>query len=115
MKKFYMVVNPHGGLKKGIKILEKVRPIFEGGGAELTVLETEYAGHAREYANEMDFTGYDGFCAIGGDGTMHEVINGMLKRPDGRKLPIGLVTGGTGTHSCMIWIASIRNMLQNEY
>ena len=96
MKKFYMVVNPHGGLKKGIKILEKVRPIFEGGGAELTVLETEYAGHAREYANEMDFTGYDGFCAIGGDGTMHEVINGMLKRPDGRKLPIGLVTGGTG-------------------
>ena len=96
MKKFYLVVNPHGGLKKGIKILNKVQPIFEEGGSELTILETEYAGHARDYANELDFTGYDGFCAIGGDGTMHEVINGMLKRNDGRKLPIGLVTGGTG-------------------
>ena len=96
MKKFYLVVNPHGGLKKGIKILNKVQPIFEKGGSELTILETEYAGHARDYANELDFTGYDGFCAIGGDGTMHEVINGMLKRNDGRKLPIGLVTGGTG-------------------
>jgi len=96
MKKFYLVVNPHGGLKKGIKILNKVQPIFEKGRSELTILETEYAGHARDYANELDFTGYDGFCAIGGDGTMHEVINGMLKRNDGRKLPIGLVTGGTG-------------------
>ena len=96
MKKFYMIVNPHGGIKKGIGILDRVKPIFEDGGAELTILETEYAGHAREMALEKDFTGYDGFCAIGGDGTMHEVINGMLKRPDGRKLPIGLVTGGTG-------------------
>ena len=96
MKKYYMVVNPHGGLKKGKGILDKVRPIFENGTAELTILETKYAGHAREMAREMDFTGYDGFCAIGGDGTMHEVINGMLKRDDGQKLPIGLVTGGTG-------------------
>jgi len=96
MKKYYMVVNPHGGLKKGIGILDRVKPIFDEGGAELTILETEYAGHAREMAREKDFTGYDGFCAIGGDGTMHEVINGMLERPDERKIPIGLVTGGTG-------------------
>ncbi|MEC9376806.1 MAG: diacylglycerol kinase family protein [Candidatus Neomarinimicrobiota bacterium] len=96
MKRFYLAVNPHGGLKKGLGILDAVRPILEDGGAELTVLETEYAGHARDYANEVDYEGYDGFCAIGGDGTMHEVVNGMLKRQDGQILPIGLVTGGTG-------------------
>ena len=33
---------------------------------------------------------------VGGDGTMHELINGMMTRTDGRKLPIGLITGGTG-------------------
>tara|TARA_B000000557_G_C20798425_1_gene454353 strand:+ start:1044 stop:1931 length:888 start_codon:yes stop_codon:yes gene_type:complete len=96
MKKFYMVVNPHGGLKKGLGILEKVQPIFEENDCELTILKTEYAGHGKDYAYEVDFTNYDGFCAIGGDGTMHEIINGMLKRPDKRQLPIGLVTGGTG-------------------
>jgi len=96
LKRFYLAVNPHGGLKKGLGILDAVRPILEDGGAELTVLETEYAGHARDYANEVDYEGYDGFCAIGGDGTMHEVVNGMLKRQDGQILPIGLVTGGTG-------------------
>ena len=91
-----MVVNPEGGLKKGLDILERVKPIFDEYDSELTVLETEFAGHTQEYAYEVDYAGYDGFCAIGGDGTMHEVINGMLSRPDGATLPIGLVTGGTG-------------------
>ena len=96
MSKYYLAVNPHGGLKKGLDILDQVKPVFESVGAELTVLETEYAGHARNMARTVEFDGYDGFCAIGGDGTMHEVVNGMMNREDGHKLPIGLVTGGTG-------------------
>jgi len=96
MSKYYLAVNPHGGLKKGLGILEQVKPVFENDGAELTILETEYAGHARNMARTVEIDGYDGFCAIGGDGTMHEVVNGMMKREDGRRLPIGLVTGGTG-------------------
>ncbi|MFQ6605212.1 MAG: diacylglycerol/lipid kinase family protein [Fidelibacterota bacterium] len=94
--KYYLAVNPHGGMKKGMAILEKVEPIFKQAGAELDIRETRYAGHARVMANTFSFEGYDGFCAIGGDGTMHEVINGMLSREDGAKLPIGLITGGTG-------------------
>ena len=39
---------------------------------------------------------YDGFCCIGGDGTLNEVINGLLTRKDRLKFPIGLITGGTG-------------------
>ena len=39
---------------------------------------------------------YDGFLVIGGDGTFHEVVNGMLERNDGRTLPIGLIPGGSG-------------------
>ena len=96
MSKYYLAVNPHGGLKKGLGILEQVKPVFENDGAEVTILETEYAGHARNMARTVEIDGYDGFCAIGGDGTMHEVVNGMMNREDGRRLPIGLVTGGTG-------------------
>lgn len=96
MSKYYLAVNPHGGVKKGLGILEKVKPIFENANAELTILETEYAGHARNMARTVDLDEYDGFCAIGGDGTMHEVINGMMSRNDGKKCPIGLITGGTG-------------------
>lgn len=94
--KFYLIVNPHGGVKKGSGILEIVKPVFDEAGAALEIIETEYAGHGRELAKTMEFDGYDGFCAIGGDGTMHEVVNGMMNREDGTKLPIGLITGGTG-------------------
>jgi YegS/Rv2252/BmrU family lipid kinase len=96
MSKYYLVVNPHGGKKKGLEILEKVKPVFKEAGAEIEIKETRYAGHARMMIHELNFTGYDGFCAIGGDGTMHELVNGMLTRDDKKKIPIGLITGGTG-------------------
>ena len=96
MKKYYLLVNPKGGHKKGLEIYEKVKHVFTSAGTNVTVLHTEYAGHAFDFANTLDFVGYDGLCAIGGDGTMYELINGMLKRDDNHKIPIGLITGGTG-------------------
>ena len=96
MKKLYLIVNPIGGMKNGFEILELVKPIFHQNEINLTILETEYSGHAKKYANELNFFGYDGLCVIGGDGTMHEIINGMLWREDKLTIPIGLVTGGTG-------------------
>ena len=96
MKKYYLLVNPKGGHKRGLEIYEKVKHIFSSAGTNITVLHTEYAGHAFDFAKTLDFVGYDGLCAIGGDGTMYELINGMLKRDDNHKIPKGLITGGTG-------------------
>jgi len=96
LSRYYITVNPHGGTKKGSKILSQVLPIFESENAEVTIIETEYAGHARDLTMDVDMTNYDGFCCIGGDGTMHEVINGLLKRKDKKRFPLGLITGGTG-------------------
>ena len=96
MKKYYLIVNPAGGTKKGLKILETVRPIFDKSGVHVDILLTEYAGHARELANTLNLSGYNGLCAIGGDGTLFEMVNGMLKRKDNQNFPLGLITGGTG-------------------
>ena len=96
MKKYYLIVNPAGGTKKGLKILEKVRPIFDGSGVHVDIIQTEYAGHANELATTLDLSGYNGLCAIGGDGTLFEMVNGMLKRKDSQTFPLGLITGGTG-------------------
>ena len=49
--KFFVLVNPKGGVKKGPGILQDVRPIFNAANAELNVIETEYAGHGRELAD----------------------------------------------------------------
>ena len=96
MKSLYMIVNPHGGLKKGITILDSIKPIFKNANVNLIIKKTEYAGHAYDFAKSLDFNNVDGICAIGGDGTLYELINGMLKREDENKIPVGLITGGTG-------------------
>jgi len=96
MKKFYLTLNPHGGQKKGPGLLKKILPVLEAADLDLNIIETTFAGHARELTNQLDFTGYDGLIVIGGDGTMHEVVNGLLTRSDKAQLPIGLIPGGTG-------------------
>ncbi len=35
-------------------------------------------------------------CGIGGDGTMHELVNGMMNRPEEERVPLALLPGGTG-------------------
>jgi len=77
-------------------VLRRIRPLLESGGGELNVIETQFAGHARELAHELDFDGYSGLIVIGGDGTMHEIVNGLLTRPDQEKVPIGLIPAGSG-------------------
>jgi len=94
--KFILTVNPHGGTKQGPHLLKKVKPIFDAAGAELFIIETTFAGHAQELANQLDFTDYDGFIGIGGDGTLHEITNGMLSRQDGNQIPIGIIPAGSG-------------------
>jgi len=68
--KYSLIINPHGGVKSGYKILEKVKPLFEEADADLNIIETEYAGHARDIATEFQLNDFTGLCAIGGDGTM---------------------------------------------
>ena len=119
MKKYYLTVNPFGGGKKGPKILKKVLPLFEENKIELKIIETEYAGHNKDLAKDVDMNGYDGFCCIGGDGTLNEVVNGMMTRNDSRKFPIGLITGGTGNSfmhdvNCLDPIVASRRIIEGK-
>ena len=94
--KFIITVNPHGGTKQGPNLLKKVKPIFESSNSELLIIETTFSGHARELANQLNINEYDGFIGIGGDGTLHEIVNGLLTRNDQKKIPIGIIPGGSG-------------------
>ena len=52
-KKVYVIVNPHGGTKKGLAILEEVTKIWSEATIEVVVLRTEYAGHAKVFAKTV--------------------------------------------------------------
>jgi sphingosine kinase len=95
-KHFTVVVNPRGGTRRGPAILEQVKPIFDASGASLDVHISARAGHAAELARTLNLDGCDGFCVVGGDGTIHEAVGGLLRRDDGASVPLGVLPGGTG-------------------
>ena len=76
-------------------MLKRVQPIFDAAGLDLDVRATRCPGHAREIARGLD-DDLQGVCVLGGDGTLHEVVNGLMSRPEPRALPLGLVPAGSG-------------------
>ena len=94
--KFVLVVNPHSGKKQGNAILAMVKPIFDRAGTELTIIETVFPGHARELATRIELAEFDGLLTLGGDGTFHEIVNGIFNRRDGNIIPLGIIPGGSG-------------------
>ncbi len=94
-RRCHAVINPRGGRHQGIAILEQVRPVFDAAGWDLALSVTEYPGHARELARTLPFDGYYGLCVFGGDGTVHEVVNGLMERGQRSLVPLGLIPTGS--------------------
>lgn len=62
---------------------------------KLDVAETRHRGHAIELARDAVRDGFDVLVVLGGDGTVNEVVNGLLSSPPGRAIPaLGVVPGG---------------------
>ncbi|BDB40938.1 MULTISPECIES: diacylglycerol/lipid kinase family protein [Mycobacterium] len=66
---------------------------------QLTVANTEHAGHADELGRTAVAEGYDLVVVHGGDGTVSAVVNGMLGRPGstppGPVPALGIIPGGS--------------------
>jgi hypothetical protein len=57
---------------------------------------TQKAGDSFDIPLEMSLEKYSALIACGGDGTLHEVVNGMLAREDEVRVPIGVIPNGSG-------------------
>lgn len=65
-----------------------------------------------ELSYNLDIDKYSGLIAVGGDGTYHEVVNGMLHRPDKRRLPVGYLPNGSGNDTLRsFWINDLTKAL----
>lgn len=65
-------------------------------GCHVTERSTGGPGDAEQYARELDADGFDAIVVAGGDGTINEVINGMISRPDnGTALALAFIPLGT--------------------
>ncbi len=95
-KHYTIAINPRGGRRRGQAILEDCRQAFDAAGATLDIHLTEGPGHVTEMARQIDPAQTDAFCVVGGDGTLHEAVNGLMSRDPASTIPLGAIPAGTG-------------------
>jgi diacylglycerol kinase (ATP) len=89
-----IILNPKADLGHGANYFEKIKEMIKPLGG-IDIVPTERPGHANELALQALDAGYDILVAAGGDGTINEVINGiMLSDMTGIKL--GVIPVGSG-------------------
>ena len=94
-----MICNARSGRGGVARALPDVRAHLDRRGLEYEIRYTEWAGHATELARAALEAGSQFLVAVGGDGTVHEVVNGMIAddEPVNPNAVFGVVAAGTGS------------------
>ncbi len=95
-RKVKLILNPMADMGRAWKTANDLRPIAQEFKGELTWSGTVYPTHAIELARQAAEEGYDMVVAMGGDGTAHEVMNGLMQVPAGKRPVMGVVPIGSG-------------------
>ncbi|MBO5166745.1 MAG: diacylglycerol kinase family lipid kinase [Lachnospiraceae bacterium] len=91
-KKMLFVVNPKAGKARIKNYLLEITDMFIKAGYEVTVHITQDKGDALKVVKDREKR-YDMIVCSGGDGTLDEVVTGMVK--SGKALPIGYIPAGS--------------------
>ncbi len=88
--KISIIINPMAGYRKGREYIDLIKEELSHL-YHLDFLTTEQPGHAKILAGRAIKNGAKGVVAVGGDGTIYEVINGMNDSP----VFLGIIPAGT--------------------
>ena len=91
-KKLLFVLNPKAGKAQIKNHLLEIVDIFVKAGYEVTVCVTQEKGDAIRLVETRE-EGYELLVCSGGDGTLDEVVTGMVK--SGKSLPVGYIPAGS--------------------
>lgn len=95
MTKAKLILNPQANHGRAYETAGDLRHLADDiGGAEW--VGTDFPGHAVQLAREAALAGFDPVVSVGGDGTLHEVVNGLMLVDAARRPRLGVVPLGSG-------------------
>ncbi|MGA2605857.1 MAG: diacylglycerol kinase family protein [Terriglobia bacterium] len=96
-ERFLAIVNPAAGRGRTVKLAGAQLARLREGGLRVDVIASSGPGHAAQLALEAYEQGYRRFLAVGGDGTAHEILNGIFGRETlAERIELGFLPLGTG-------------------
>jgi diacylglycerol kinase (ATP) len=98
MRKTRIILTPVAGAGNGLKALPTIEALLAKNGLQTEIIQSQAVGHAIELARKAALDGNEVIVAVGGDGTVNEVLNGMLQaEQEGSTLPaLGVLCVGRG-------------------
>jgi YegS/Rv2252/BmrU family lipid kinase len=97
MTKYRIIANPVAGHGNGAKAIPIIEQSLTAHKLDYSLVRTERVGHAIELARAAALEGMDVVVALGGDGTVNEVINGLMAaRAEGKNAALGVLPAGRG-------------------
>ncbi|MGH7569085.1 MAG: diacylglycerol/lipid kinase family protein [Gemmatimonadales bacterium] len=91
-----LILNPAAGRGAARRAKDPVARAFRSQGWTVELVVTERPGHATELARRAAQDGVERVVAVGGDGAVHEVANGLLTAGRGADVTLGVVPIGSG-------------------
>jgi diacylglycerol kinase (ATP) len=93
-----VIANPRAGRGKVDAALPQVERVLRDAGLGYRIVRTTHPGHATQAARDALLGGERYLVAVGGDGTVHEVVNGMVQdgQPIAPDAVLGVVAAGSG-------------------
>lgn len=89
---YTIIVNPTSGSGASLKNIPKIEALLREKGAEFRIVKAETPERATELAQECTQNGTEGVIAVGGDGTLFRIVNGLT----GSDTPLIFAPCGTG-------------------
>jgi diacylglycerol kinase (ATP) len=118
--RFLAIVNPAAGGGKSAKLAGPALSRLREKGLKIDVIASTGPGHAVQLAREAHKQGYRKFLAVGGDGTAHEMLNGIFAgNPNAERVALGFLPLGTGNSFLRDFTsegveASLKALLENR-
>ncbi len=91
-KKIWFIINPISGVRRKDDIPGLIRDHLDMDKFDFEIQYTQYKGHAFELAKEAAIKTIDIVCAVGGDGSVHEVGTGLI----GSETKLAIIPIGSG-------------------
>jgi diacylglycerol kinase (ATP) len=93
-----LIANPNAGRGTVDKALPRIESVLKQANLDYRIVRTTHPGHATEAARLALRDGERYLVAVGGDGTVHEVVNGMISGggPVAADAVLGVVAAGSG-------------------
>jgi YegS/Rv2252/BmrU family lipid kinase len=112
LEKILAIINPASNGGRTAKNWPKFYKYFYDNNLEIKEIYTEYQGHAVELAKNFVLKGYKYIMAVGGDGTVNEIINGLIENDKLINPNLNLIVFSQGTGSDLIRSLNISSQVE---